>query len=241
MITNNKKEYGTEKNLLLIGEGYIARPCTVDKNTVAGLAADGEGRFIVPQGTYLYGANGESLLENPQQMAVEVVPSVTKASGVVNSVLKITAKQEGNLAYVVTLTEGTDSTFAVEVGGSGTTKTFDVTLPVDINGTVIVDYDAVVEKLNGDMEANTYIVASIDSGADGDTVAADGTATLSGGGNETVSSDIDGVLLHDVDVTLGERTGAMMIAGYINVDNMPSIPGAAVKAKLPKITFARKD
>lgn len=241
MITTNRKEYGLDKNLLLISEGYIARPVTVDKSTVTGLQADEEGRYIIPQGTYLYGSNGESLLVNPQQVAVAVEPTVTKASAEINSVLNIEAKQEGNVAYVTTLAVGTDSTFEVVVGGTGTAKTIDVTLPVDITGSVIVTYDDVVNKINGDLEANTFVVASIVAGEDGTALAAAGTGTTSGGGDETVTGDIDGILLHSVDVTLGENTGALMIAGYINVDNMPSVPGAAVQAKLPKITFARRD
>ena len=241
MITNAKKEYGTEKNLLLIGEGYIARPVTLDKDTVTGLTADEDGRFIVPQGTYLYGANGESLLLNPQQLAVAVVPTTTKATVTINSVLHIDAKQEGDLTYTITLTVGADGNSAVAVTGTGTAKTITVTLPVDSLGNVTMNYDDVVALINNDMEANTYIVASIETGEDGTTTAAAGTEDLDDGGVDTVSSNIDGVLLHGVDVTLGEATGAMMIAGYINVDNMPEVPGAAVKAKLPNITFARKD
>lgn len=241
-ITNDvMSDVGFDKELLLVGEGYIARPVTVNKNTVAGLTADEAGRFIVPQGTYLYGASGESLLTNPQQYAVEVVPTVTKSTGTVNTVLEITAKREGAVADVVTLTAGTDSTFAVTVGGSGLAKTIDVTLPVDSLGNITATYDDVVAKINGDMEANSFVGASIATGEDGTTTAAAGTVTLAGGGDETVTSDIDGILYHSVDVTLGEATGALMIAGYVDIDKMPSVPGAAVKAKLPNITFARKD
>ena len=241
MITSNKKFYGTEKELLLIGEGYIARPVTVDKNTVAGLQPDEEGRYIVPQGTYLYGANGESLLLNPQQLAVEVVPTTTKATVTINSVLQIDAKQEGALTYTITLAVGTDGNSSVVVSGTGTGKTVTVTLPVDSIGNVTMTYDDVVDLINNDMEANTYVVASIATGEDGTTTAAAGTDDLDDGGVDTVSSNIDGILVHSVDVTLGENIGAMMIAGYIDVDKMPAVPGAAVKAKLPNITFARKD
>lgn len=241
-ITNNAQSVnGFDKELLLIGEGYVARPVTLNKDTITGLAADEAGRFIIPQGTYLYGATGESLLVNPQQNAVAVVPTVTKSTGTINTILTVTSKREGAVADVITLAVGTDSTFAVAVGGTGLAKTIDVTLPVDSLGNVTATYEDVVNKINGDVEANSFDVASIAAGADGTTTAAAGTVTLAGGGAETVTSDIDGVLYHSVDVTLGESNGAMIIAGYIDVDKMPSVPGAAVKAKLPKITFARKD
>lgn len=242
-IVSNKVVAGFDPELLLVGEGYIARPVTVNRNTISGLQPDERGNYVIPYGTYLFGSTGSSLLENPQQTAVAVVPTVTRASATVNTVLQITAKEEGNLAYTIELVEGVDSTFSVTVGGTGTAKTFEVLLPVDSSGNVTATYDDVVSLINNDMEANTYIVASIASGKDGTTVAADTSSaeTTSGGGSETVSSDIDGILYHSVDVTNGEATGAMIISAYIDVDKMPSVPGAAVKAKLPRITFARKD
>ena len=91
------------------------------------------------------------------------------------------------------------------------------------------------------MDANTLIVASLASETDADVVAVAGTGTTASGGATTVSSNIDGVLLHSIDVTDGEATGAMMIAGYINMDNMPEVPGEAVMAKLPNIHFGRID
>ena len=240
-ITNDKMVAGFDPEILLISEGYVARPVSVDKNTISGLQPDEKGRYIIPYGTYLTGVGG-SLLENPQQLAVAVVPTVTKASTAINTVLEVEAKAEGNNAYVVTLTAGSDSTFKVVVGGTGTAKTIDVTLPVDVLGNITVSYEDVVSLINNDIEANTYVIAKIANGEDGTATAADGTGTTSGGGNETVSGDIDGILYHSVDVTLGENTGALIIAGYIDVDKLPQgVPGAAVKSALPRITFARKD
>ena len=91
------------------------------------------------------------------------------------------------------------------------------------------------------MVANSYIVATLVDGKDGDTIASAGTVTTASGAATTVASNIDGVLLHSVDVTDGEATGAMMIGGNINIDNMPVTPDAAVIAKLPNINFLRRD
>ena len=91
------------------------------------------------------------------------------------------------------------------------------------------------------MVANSYIVATLVNGKDGDAVASAGNVTTASGSATTVDSDIDGVLLHSVDVTDGEATGAMMIGGNINIDNMPVTPDAAVIAKLPNINFLRRD
>lgn len=245
MIQNNlwKNVDGFDKELLLIGEGYIARPVTVNRDTINGLTPNDAGRYIIPYGTYLYGATGESLLANPQQYAVAVTPTTTKATVTIGSSLVITAKGEGALAHVVTLVAGTSTKFApdVKVTGTGASKTITINLAVDSYGNVTSTWNDIVTLINKDIEANTFIIAALASGVDGDTLAAAGTGTTSGGGADTVSSDIDGILYHSVDVTDGEATGALIIHAYINVDNMPSVPGAAIKAKLPHIVFARKD
>ena len=91
------------------------------------------------------------------------------------------------------------------------------------------------------MVANNYIVATLVDSKDGDAIASAEAVTTASGADTTVASDIDGVLLHSVDVTDGEATGAMMIGGNINIDNMPVTPDAVVIAKLPNINFLRRD
>ena len=228
-----------DKELLLVSEGYVARPVTVSKDTVADLTPV-DGHYIIPQGTYLYGKNG-SLLVNPQQEAVEVKETVTKSTLTVNSSVVVTAKDEGDLsAYTVALTKGTKRTASVSFDVAS--KALVVTLAVNKADAITTTYKEVVDLINNDIVANTFVVAELASGVGDDAVAAEAVAApLSTGGDATVASDIDGVLYHSVDVTDGEATGALIIHGYINVDNMPSVPSAAVKAKLPHIVFGRKD
>ena len=104
-ITNDKMVAGFDPEILLISEGYVARPVSVDKNTISGLQPDEKGRYIIPYGTYLTGVGG-SLLENPQQLAVAVVPTVTKASTAINTVL-----EELNLKVMLTRDDETSSSF----------------------------------------------------------------------------------------------------------------------------------
>lgn len=228
-----------DKELLLVSEGYVARPVTVSKDTIADLTPV-DGHYIIPQGTYLYGKNG-SLLVNPQQEAVEVKETVTKSTLTVNSSVVVTAKDEGDLsAYTVALTKGTKRTASVSFDVAS--KALVVTLAVNKADAITTTYKEVVDLINNDIVANTFVVAELASGVGDDAVAAEAVAApLSTGGDATVASDIDGVLYHSVDVTDGEATGALIIHGYINVDNMPSVPSAAVKAKLPHIVFGRKD
>jgi hypothetical protein len=233
---------GFDKELLLVGEGFVSRPVTLSKNTIPGLTPDDDGHYVIPQGTFLYGANGNSLLVDPQQEAVAVIPTVTKATVTLNSIITFTATDEGNVTYTVGFTSNS-------TGADPLTVTVDashnltVNLETDSSGTVLSTYDDVVKAVNNDIVANTYFKASIASGADGTTVAQDETDTpLAGGGNTTVSSDIDGILYHSTIVDDGEATAAMIIHGYIDADKMPDgMPGSAVKAKLPHIVFGRKD
>lgn len=245
MIQNNlwKNADGFDKELLLVGEGYIARPVTLNRDTISGLTPNEAGRYVIPYGTYLYGASGESLLANPQQYGVAVVPTVTKATATIKSSLVVTAKAEGDIAHAVTLVAGSTTLYApnISLTGSGASKTITINLAVDHNGDVTSTWNDIVELINEDIEANTFIVASLAADVDGDGIAEAGTGTTSGGGADTISGDIDGILYHSVDVTDGEATGAMIIHAYVNVDNMPSVPGAAIRAKLPHIVFARKD
>src|SRR5574344_473546 len=212
---------GFDKELLLVGEGYMARPVTLNKATVSGLVADDKGHYIIPQGIYLTGATG-SLLLNPQQNAVAVVPTVAKASATVGTALVVTAKADGDIAYSVELTKGTSK--YVKVTADATKAT--VALAVDRKGGDIISTNAdVVKAINSDTTANTYVSAALATGANGDDLAVVTAAVAtSKGAADAVASDIDGILYHSVDVTDGEATGAMIYKGVINIDNMPEIP-----------------
>ena len=108
---------------------------------------------------------------------------------------------------------------------------------------MLTTYGDVVALINNDTIANTYVSAELASGVKGTKVAevTSVDATTSAGGEESVTGLIDGILVHSIDVTAGETAAAMMIAGYVNVDNMPFVPSTAVKAKLPHIVFSRID
>ena len=185
----------------------------------------------------MYGINGTSLLTDPNQFATVVVPTETKATVTLDSALIITAKAEGNVAIPVAVVTGTghNDTFAYD-----STTGITITLGVDKLGNVKDDYAKLAKKINEDLVLNSLVVASVVPGKE-DTIPQDDSGTTAGGGATTVASDIDGILYHTVKVTDGEATGAMIIHGVINIDKMPSVPGAAIMAKLPHIQFARRD
>lgn len=235
---NVKPVDGLDKELLLLGEGYLARPVTLAQSSLAGITPDDKGKYYIPQGSYLFGSNGTSLLVDPNQLATVVVPTEAKATITINTALKITAKAEGAVAIPVTITVGTAHEDVITYDA---TTGVSVVLAVKKDGITVKDtYGILAKKLNENLEVNSVIVAEAVAGKEDD-VASAGTGTTTGGGATTVTGDIDGILYHTVDVTDGEATGAMMIHGVVNIDNMPSVPGAAITAKLPHIQFARRD
>ena len=243
---------GFDKTLILYRDGYMARPVTLDKNTISGLTPNDKGRYIIPQGTYLTGVHG-SLLQDPQQMAIQATIAEARATATINSSVVINAKESGEAVYKFSLVKATESvpvepddlamhgTISYDVA----TKKFTIILQVDKNGNVISTYGDVVAIINNDIVANTYVTASLANGVSGVTKAAvtatDVSTTVATGATETVTGIIDGVLYHSVDVTDGEAVGTLMWAGSINMDNMPSVPSTAVKAALPRILFSRVD
>ena len=244
----NQKLTGFDKTLVLYQDGYVARPVTVDKTTISDLQPNEAGKYIIPQGTLLTGVSG-SLLENPQQKAVQAQVSATKATVTINSAVVVTAKESGDVAYKFALVKDTKATSSATISvpsGSisydASQKKFTVTLAVNKSGTVLTTYGDVVALINNDTIANTYVSAELDSGVKGtqvaDVTSVDATTSA---GDESVTGLIDGILVHSIDVTAGETAAAMMIAGYVNVDNMPFVPSTAVKAKLPHIVFSRID
>lgn len=238
----NQKLTGFDKTLVLYQDGYVARPVTVDKTTISDLQPNEAGKYIIPQGTLLTGVSG-SLLENPQQKAVQAKVSGTKATVTINSAVVVTAKESGDVAYKFALVKSTKSTSSATISYDASQKKFTITLAVNKSDTVLTTYGDVVALINNDTIANTYVSAKLASGVKG-TKVADVTpedATTSAGGEESVTGLIDGILVHSIDVTAGETAAAMMIAGYVNVDNMPFVPSTAVKAKLPHIVFSRID
>lgn len=232
--------FGTDKELLLIREGYVARPVTLDKTSMAGITADDNGKYWIPQGSYLTGSDGGSLLDNPLQTASVVVPSGAVGTATINGAVVVSGKSYSSDSLpTVTISKGTSATTTIEESSGN----FTVKLAVDGSDNIIATNQDVVDIINDDMDANSYFIANLANETVGSGLAATVAATtISSGTDATISaSQIDGVLYHSVDVTDGANVGAMIISGYIDVDKMPTVPNSTIKDELPRITFARRD
>ena len=61
--------------------------------------------------------------------------------------------------------------------------------------------------------------------------------------NDTTINNAQGVLVNDVDVTLGTTTGTLLISGFVDTDKMPTTAANLVAnaTTLTKITFVKGD
>lgn len=129
------------------------------------------------------------------------------------------------LVVGVSATQGGTYTTALTVSTSQTTQT--ITLPTGATVTFAVTTGQVF-TVNEIYTLRAY---------------ANGTVQVAttGGSASSETASVDGILLHDVDVSYGDEAGVLVIAGFINLDKIPVEPDVNIKAKLPAITFLRNE
>ena len=229
---------GMEDSILYFTENYVAKPIMLDKTTITGLTANADGKFIIPRGTFLTGTAG-SLKERPNQVAKQAV--FTGVAGTLNllTYVRIVDKQESNRVLTFKVTKPAKATTTATVAVSGLT----IEIKVANDGTnILTTLGDIVTLINGNMEANSLCVASLTDETKADTVATEvASAVTAGGANDTGTGDVDGILMHSVDVTDGEATGALVLAGFVDLDKIDIEPSTNFKTKLPMIAFLRKD
>lgn len=229
---------GMEDSILYFTENYVAKPIMLNKTTITGLTANADGKFIIPRGTFLTGTAG-SLKERPNQVAKQAV--FTGVAGTLNllTYVHIVDKQESNRVLTFKVTKPAKTTTTATVAVSGLT----IEIKVANDGTnILTTLGDIVTLINGNMEANSLCVASLTDETKADTVATEvASAVTAGGANDTGTGDVDGILMHSVDVTDGEATGALVLAGFVDLDKIDIEPSTNFKTKLPMIAFLRKD
>lgn len=229
---------GMEDSILYFTENYVAKPIMLDKTTITGLTANADGKFIIPRGTFLTGTAG-SLKERPNQVAKQAV--FTGVAGTLDllTYVHIVDKQESNRVLTFKVTKPAKATTTATVAVSGLT----IEIKVANDGTnILTTLGDIVTLINGNMEANSLCVASLTDETKADTVATEvASAVTAGGANDAGTGDVDGILMHSVDVTDGEATGALVLAGFVDLDKINIEPSTNFKTKLPMIAFLRKD
>ena len=223
---------GFEGTLLALASEAVARPVTVSKDSISGLLPNADGKYIIPQGTFLKGVV-TSLLNNPNQLAVQR-PVVATAGTVVfgTTKLDVTNVIAGNFGIkLTTVKAGEDlATSVVEVNTAQTEIT--VTLAT-ATGAITETWQGLADAINADAVASQLVEVAVHTGTTPTALATAGTATTTGGVNDSNTDVVDGVLVHSLDVTGGKTTGSMFINGFMNIDKLPVAPSSAVKATTP--------
>lgn len=121
--------------------------------------------------------------------------------------------------------------------GSGNQILFAVEHQVSM-GIVVDQSVGVTEGTKKIAKAGTPITGNLDARETAFTA-----AVTSGDGSVTPkTSNAVGILLHDVDVTVGDNNGAILLFGFVNTNRIDSTTKAKitaeVKAALPMIKFA---
>lgn len=232
---------GFDKELLLLDVNYVARPVTVNKETINGLKPNDAGRYIIPQGTLL-GGKTVSLLDNPQQVAVECALSAMPTAEAVGTQIVAYAKDVKSATPSIAIRKHTDAEKnELAVITDASTGAVVVVVKTNKSGEISTKVNDVVNAINDDINANTFVKALVADGVDSTAVVAEVTTPVTLTVVErTVSGKPDGILGNSIDVTDGEATGALIIEGYINTEAFP-YSVEAVRTALPKITFGRID
>lgn len=216
-------EYVSTREILKFPDHYVAIPVMVSDD---GVAADENGRKIVKKGTIVGGKTKSALdnLDEPvaEKYAAAVAASKTFGTAGQNSAITFTAKTPGAAGNDISITisdPGTASQqLAVTVGGTGN-KDITISLGTDGDGNEVSTAAEVAEAVNGNATAKNLVVAT--AHGDGDGVVAAATKTQLTGGADGSATGAEGVLMNDVDVTYGDKEGAMIIHGFIATDKLP--------------------
>lgn len=236
-------EYGSTKEILKFPDHYVALAVMVDDD---GIQADDNGKKIVPKGTIVGGKSSpvlanldEPVVEKHADPAVKAKLTTGEDNDVNNEIVwkAVTAGHIGNLITVTLVDPGkANESLSVSVTG------FDivVSLATGADKKITSTPATIVAAVNGDNSAKLLVLAA---GTGTDPVEAVGKTHLSGGADPQTTG-AEGVLLNDVDVTYGDKEGAMLIHGFVAIDKMPygdnnASVAAAAGLVLPMIKFIK--
>ena len=236
-------EFVSTKEVLKFPDHYVALAVMVDD---ADIQANDDGKKIVPKGTVVGGKNGsvlanldEPVVEKHADPAVKAGLTTGEDNEVNNEIVweAVTAGHIGNLITITLVDPGkANESLAVSVTG------FDITvsLATGVDKKITSTPATIVAAVNGDDSAKLLVLAA---GTGTDPVEAVGKTHLSGGADPQTTG-AEGVLLNDVDVTYGDKEGAMLIHGFVAIDKMPygdnnAAVAAAAGLVLPMIKFIK--
>ncbi len=234
------KEYESAKEILKFTD-YVAMPVTIDATDVPEVV----GKKIMKAGTPIGGKSGTILLEGKkaESKLADAEPAYLVTGDEDNNKIKWIAVMPGTVGHSIKIkieAGGTEDT-TVEVGKDSNFDVITVKAKKTDPSTIIATAAEVKAKVEAHADAKKMVTCELVGDGSVAVVAVSATA-LDGGADATVAN-AEGILLKDVDVTNGDREGAMLIWGFVDVSKIDqSIPisgdNGLVK-QLPKITFLK--
>ena len=215
-------EYVSTKEILKFPDHYVAIAVMVDDTDVT---PDENGKKIVKKGTIVGGKTKSALGNLDEPVANKYSPAVaaSKTFGTPgdDSAITFTAKTPGTAGNDISITIANPGTasqqLSVTVGGTGN-KDITISLATGTDGNKVSTAAEVAEAVNDYSAAKNLVVAT--AHGDGAGVVAAAAAQLEGGADSSATG-AEGVLLYDVDVTYGDKEGAMLIHGFVATDKLP--------------------
>lgn len=211
-------EFVSTKEILKFPDHYVALAVMVDDSDVE---ADENGKKIVKKGT-IVGGNSKSAIDNLDEKVGEKYVALVKNYVIAgnegaNNALRVEVVDPDEAAASLTIVDpGTNSAeLSVTVSGKDVT----VNLATSAEGVEVSTAKQVADAINASATAKVIVKASYYGVGDG-VVAAKTKTTLANGGASSATG-AEGVLMNDVDVTYGDKEGAMIIHGFVAADKLP--------------------
>lgn len=213
-------EFVSTKEILKFPDHYVAMAVMVDD---AGITADANGKKIIKKGT-IVGGKTKAVLDNLDEpvgdkYVAAICASLTVNSTVENGALTLTALAGGTGGNDISITIVDPATASATLGVVVSSKDITVNLATNDDSEETSTAKQVAEAINADAAAKLLVKATY-AGTGAGIVGAKAKTSLAEGA-DSAATGAEGVLMNDVDVTYGDKEGAMIIHGFIAVDKLP--------------------
>jgi hypothetical protein len=215
-------EYVSTKEILKFPDHYVALAVMVDDN---GVVADENGKKIIKKGTIVGGATKDVLDNLDEPVVNKYVPTkyASLTTGTVagdNSIVwtAVAGGTAGNDVSITIVDPGTESAaLAITVSN----KDISVALATGADTVETSTAEEVAAAINAHAQAKLLVKADASGNAVNEATVAAVSKTSLANGAAASATGAEGVLFNDVDVTYGDKEGAMIIHGFIAVDKLP--------------------
>lgn len=213
-------EFVSTKEILKFPDHYVALPVMVDD---ADVVADENGKKIVKKGTVV-GGKTKNVLDNLDEPVCNKYVAAVKAALVAgtadqNSAVLFEAVDAGDAGEQISITITDPASASAELGITVSSKDITIALKTDGESDECSTAKEVADAINAHAQAKLLVKASYYG--DGAGIVGAKAKTSLAEGADSAATGAEGVLMNDVDVTYGDKEGAMIIHGFVKIDALP--------------------